>query len=164
MLRLRELEATGKEVVHLQIGEPDFDTPKNIIEAAKQALDDGYTHYGPSAGLPILRQAICREMEKTRGLKVTPDQVVVTPGGKPIMFYTLMALIDPGDEVIIASPAYPIYESVANFIGAKVVHLPLLEEKDFRFDGEELYKDIQSQDKAYNSKLTTEPNWWHIDS
>jgi len=140
LAKAKELEAKGKEVVHLQIGEPDFDTPKNIVEAAKKALDDGYTHYGPSAGLPVLRQAICREMEKTRGLKVTPDQVIVTPGGKPVMFYTLMALIDPGDEVIIASPAYPIYESVANFIGAKVVHLPLLENKDFRFDGEELIK------------------------
>ncbi|MBN1233452.1 MAG: pyridoxal phosphate-dependent aminotransferase [Candidatus Coatesbacteria bacterium] len=147
LAKARELEAKGKEVIHLQIGEPDFDTPSNIIAAAKKALDDGFTHYGPSAGLPILREAICKEMKKTRNLDVKPDQVVIAPGGKPIMFYTMMTLIDPGDEVIIPNPGYPIYESVANYVGAKVIPLPLLEEKDFRFDPDVITKLVNEKTK-----------------
>ncbi|UCC76371.1 MAG: pyridoxal phosphate-dependent aminotransferase [Anaerolineales bacterium] len=138
LVRARALEAQGREVVHMEIGEPDFDTPSNIIEAACKALRSGYTHYGPSAGLPALREAIAAEVSKTRGISVDPDQVVVTPGGKPIMFFTIMALAGPGDEVIYPNPGFPIYESVIAFVGAKPVPVRLAEEREFRFDIEEL--------------------------
>jgi aspartate aminotransferase len=142
LVKARALEAQGRSVVHMEIGEPDFDTPANIIEAACKALHSGYTHYGPSAGLPEFREAIANEVSKTRGIKVGADQVVVTPGGKPIMFFTIMALAGPGDEVIYPNPGFPIYESVINFVGAKAVALPLLEERDFRFDVEELRRKV----------------------
>lgn len=138
LVRARALEAQGRNVIHMEIGEPDFDTPSNIIEAACKALHSGYTHYGPSAGFPELRKAIADEVSKTRGIEVDPDQVVVTPGGKPIMFFTIMALAGSGDEVMYPNPGFPIYESVINFVGAKAVPLPLLEEREFRFDVEEL--------------------------
>ena len=138
LVRARALEAQGREVVHLEIGEPDFDTPSNIIEAACRALHSGYTHYGPSAGLPEFRKAIAEDVSKSRGIEVDPNQVVVTPGGKPIMFFAIMALAEPGDEVIYPNPAYPIYESVINFVGAKAVPLRLSEEREFRFDVDEL--------------------------
>jgi len=137
LVRARALEAQGREVVHMEIGEPDFDTPSNIIEAACKALRSGYTHYGPSAGLPALREAIAAEVSKTRGISVDPDQVVVTPGGKPIMFFTIMALAGAGDEVIYPNPGFPIYESVIAFVGAKPVPVRLAEEREFRFDVEE---------------------------
>lgn len=121
LVRAKELEAQGRNVIHLEIGEPDFDTPINIREAAKAALDEGYTHYGPSAGLPILRQAIAEEITRTRGVGVGPDNVVVTPGGKPIIFFSLLAGVDPGDEVIYPNPGFPIYESVINWMGARAV-------------------------------------------
>lgn len=135
LVKARALEAKGKNVVHLEIGEPDFDTPPNIIQAAKDALDKGFTHYGPAAGLPETRQAIADYINRTRGYDLwKPEEIVVTPGGKPIMFFGMMACIDEGDEVIYPNPGFPIYESVINFLKAKPVPLPLREEKEFRFD------------------------------
>lgn len=135
LVKARALEAQGKSVVHLEIGEPDFDTPPNIIQAAKDALDKGFTHYGPAAGLPEARKAVADYINKTRGYDIWDgDHVVITPGAKPIMFYGMMAIIDPGDEVIYPNPGFPIYESVINFLGAKPVPLPLREDKEFRFD------------------------------
>ncbi|MCC7431442.1 pyridoxal phosphate-dependent aminotransferase [bacterium] len=138
LARARELEAKGKNIVHLEIGEPDFDTPKNIREAAKKAIDDGWTHYGPSAGLPQVRDVIAEHFCETRGINATRENIVITPGGKPIMFFALMALLGEGDEAIYPNPGFPIYESVINFSGAKAVPIPLREEKNFGFDVEEL--------------------------
>lgn len=138
LAKAKALEAQGKNLVHLYIGEPDFDTPKHIIDAGVEALTGGYTHYGPAAGLPELRQAIAEHTTKTRETEFTPDQVVVTPGAKPIMFFAILALVNEGDEVIYPNPGFPIYESVINFVGAKAVPLPLREENDFAFDPEEL--------------------------
>jgi len=138
LVRARQLEAQGRDVVHLEIGEPDFDTPKNICDAAVKALRGGYTHYNPSAGYPEIRKIISDEINKTRGLKTNPEQVVITPGAKPIMFFTILATVDKGDEVIYPNPGFPIYESLINFIGAKAVAVPLREENDFRMDVEEL--------------------------
>ena len=134
LARARGLEAQGREIIHLEIGEPDFDTPTHIVEAAATALRDGYTHYGPALGLPELRDAIAEYVSKSRGIDVTRDQVCVSPGGKPIMFWTILALCQDGDEVICPNPSYPIYESMANFVGATVIPLPILEDRDFRFD------------------------------
>ncbi|HEX2439794.1 MAG TPA: pyridoxal phosphate-dependent aminotransferase [Methylomirabilota bacterium] len=134
LARARALERQGREIVHLEIGEPDFDTPAHIKEAAKRALDANATHYGPSAGLPELREAIAKHTAETRGVPVSPEQVVVTPGAKPIMFFTIMALVDRGDEVIYPNPGFPIYESVINFVGGVPVPIPLREESDFGFD------------------------------
>src|SRR5512132_3638525 len=134
LARAKALERQGKEIVHLEIGEPDFDTPAHIKEAAKRALDANATHYGPSAGLPELREAIAKHTTETRGVPVSPEQVVVTPGAKPIMFFTIMALVDRGDEVIYPNPGFPIYESVINFVGATPVPMPLIESRGFAFD------------------------------
>ncbi len=134
----RALEAQGKEIIHLEIGEPDFDTPGNIIEAACRALRSGKTHYTPAAGVPELRQAIAKYIASTRGIDVSPDQVVVVPGGKPIMFYVIMALAEEGDEVIYPNPGFPIYESMINFVGAKPVPMPLREANGFSCDVHEL--------------------------
>lgn len=136
--KARALERQGKEIVHLEIGEPDFDTPKNVVEAAVGALHNGWTHYGPSAGLADLRQAIAEEVSRSRGVTVKPDEVVVVPGGKPIIFFTLLALADEGDEVIYPNPGFPIYESMINYLGAKAVPIRLHEEKDFSLDVDEL--------------------------
>jgi aspartate/methionine/tyrosine aminotransferase len=138
LVKARALEAQGKDVVHLEIGEPDFDTPRHIIEAAKEALDQGYTHYGPSAGLPELREAIAHDVGRSRSIAIRPEQVVVTPGAKPIMFYVLLALAQPGDEVIYPNPGFPIYESVIRFVGARPVPIPLREERQFSLDVNEL--------------------------
>jgi len=138
LAKARKLEAKGKNIIHLEIGEPDFDTPRNVVDAGIQALNDGYTHYNPSAGLPEFREVIAKEISETRGINVTPDQVVVTPGAKPIMFFCIMALANEGDEVIYPNPGFPIYESVINFIGAKAVPIQLREENDFRLDTDEL--------------------------
>jgi aspartate aminotransferase len=136
--RARQLEHQGKNIVHLEIGEPDFDTPKNVVEAAVDALHKGWTHYGPSAGLPELRQAIAEEVSRSRGVKVTPDEVVVVPGGKPIIFFSLLALADVGDEVIYPNPGFPIYESMIDYVGAKALPYRLHEERDFNLDVNEL--------------------------
>ncbi len=136
--RGRALEAEGRHIVHLEIGEPDFDTPQNIREAAKRALDEGWTHYGPPLGQPVLREAIARESKRFRGLDVDPKNVVVTPGAKPIMYYAILALIEPGDEVIYPDPGFPIYESMTRFTGGTPVPYALREENDFRLDPDEL--------------------------
>lgn len=138
MVKARALEAKGRDVVHLEIGEPDFDTPGNIIEAGSDALHKGFTHYGPSAGMPKLRQTVAEYVSETRGVDVSPDEVVVVPGGKPIIFFTILALIEEGDEVIYPNPGFPIYESMINFLGAKAVPIRLREEMDFRLDVDEL--------------------------
>ena len=139
LVKARALEAQGKNIVHLEIGEPDFDTPPNVIQAAKDALDKGFTHYGPAAGLPDARKAVADYVNKTRGYaKYDADHVVITPGAKPIMFFGMMACIDEGDEVIYPNPGFPIYESVINFLQAKPVPLQLREDKEFRFDVEDL--------------------------
>ena len=134
LVRARALEAQGRDIIHLEIGEPDFDTPRHIVEAGKQALDEGWTHYGPTQGLPELREAIASYICRTRGIKVGAEHVCVVPGGKPIIFFPLMALVEPGDEVIYPNPGFPIYESMINFLGAKPVPIPLVEERGFSFD------------------------------
>ncbi|MCX7784677.1 MAG: pyridoxal phosphate-dependent aminotransferase [candidate division WOR-3 bacterium] len=131
LVRARQLEAQGKNIIHLEIGEPDFDTPQNIKEAAKKAIDEGYTHYGPSQGLPELRNVIAEKAGELRGMTFTPDEVVVTPGAKPIMSFAIMALVEDNDEVIYVNPGFPIYESMIKFMGGKAVPLPLLEKNDF---------------------------------
>jgi len=138
LVRARALEAEGRDVIHLEIGEPDFDTPRNVIEAGCTALRDGWTHYGPSAGLPDLRQAIVDYVNRSRGTTFAPEHVVVTPGGKPIMFFAIMALLEAGDEAIYPDPGFPIYRSMIDFVGATAVPIPLREEKEFRLDVEEL--------------------------
>lgn len=134
LARARALEAQGRSVIHLEIGEPDFDTPKHVVDAAKRALDEGWTHYGPTPGLPELRQAIAEYVSRTRGIPVTGGQVVVTPGAKPILFFTMLAVLEPGDEVIYPNPGFPIYESVIRFCGATPVPVPLVEQRGFSFD------------------------------
>lgn len=134
LARAKALEAQGKDVIHLEIGEPDFDTPANIIEAARQALLDGYTHYTPAAGIPPLREAIAKHVGELRGLQVRPENVVVVPGGKPVMFFSLLALVEPGDEVVMPNPTFPIYESMVRFLGARPVFVRLREEEGFGFD------------------------------
>jgi aspartate/methionine/tyrosine aminotransferase len=138
LVRARALEAQGRNVVHLEIGEPDFDTPGHITESAVEALHGGATHYGPSAGLPALRDAIAEDSTRRRGAKATPEMVVVTPGGKPIMFFVILALIDEGDEVLYPNPGYPIYESMIRYIGGVPVPVRLLEEKKFELDVDQL--------------------------
>ena len=136
--KARALERLGRSIIHLEIGEPDFDTPENVVEAAVVALRNGWTHYGPSAGLPELRQTIADYVSRTRGVAVMPDEVVVVPGGKPIMFFTMLALIEEGDEVIYPNPGFPIYESMINYVGGKAVPIQLREERDFAMDVDEL--------------------------
>lgn len=134
LAKARALEAQGRKIIHLEIGEPDFNTPENIRAAAKKALDNGYTHYGPAPGLPELRSIIAAYMSKHLGVSYSDSQVVVTPGGKPIMFFSILACVDEGDEVIYPNPGFPIYESVINLAGAKPVPLVLKEDTGFRFD------------------------------
>ena len=136
--RARALEKQGKEIIHLEIGEPDFDTPANVLEAGVKALHEGWTHYGPAAGLPDLRQTIADYVSRTRKVPVSSDEVVVVPGGKPIIFFTILALIESGDEVIYPNPGFPIYESMVNYSVGKAVPLPIREERDFSVDVKEL--------------------------
>src|SRR5260370_10421676 len=136
--KARALERQGKSIIHLEIGEPDFDTPANVVEAGVDALRKGWTHYGPSAGLPDLRQTIADYVSRTRGVKVASEEVVVVPGGKPIIFFTILALIDEGDEVIYPNPGFPIYESMIHYVGGKAVPIHLREERDFSLDVDEL--------------------------
>ncbi len=137
LARAKALEAQGREIIHLEIGEPDFDTPAHIVEAAVRALHEGHTHYTPAAGIPELREAIARHIRRSRGIDVGPEHVVVTPGAKPIMFFTILALLESGDEAIYPNPGFPIYESMIRFVGATPVPLPLREENGFRFDPDE---------------------------
>jgi len=136
--RARALAATGKDIVFLQIGEPDFDTPANVREAAKKALDEGLTHYPPYPGLPELRIAIAEDTTARRGFEAKPENVFVTVGGKGVMVYAIMALVDPGDEVIVPDPGYPIYESITRFVGGTPVPIPIRQSNDFRLDVDEL--------------------------
>jgi len=145
LARARALEAQGKEIIHLELGEPDFETPKHISDATVKALRDGHTRYGPAPGMLEFRQVIAENVSRSRGIDVRPEHVVVTPGGKPIMFFAILALVDEGDEVIYPDPGFPIYESMIRFVGAKAVPLPLREEKDFGFDTDELAKLITSK-------------------
>jgi aspartate aminotransferase len=138
LVRARALEAKGKDIVHLEIGEPDFDTPRNIIDAGADALRSGWTHYGPSAGLPDLRDCIAQYLNRSRGTSYMAENIIVTPGGKPIMFFVILALLEPGDEAIYPNPGFPIYESMINFTGATAVPSPIREEKDFALDVDEL--------------------------
>lgn len=147
MARAKKLEAEGKKVIHLEIGEPDFDTPQNIKDAAKKALDAGQTHYGPSAGLPAHRQAIADYYSKHIGVNITPDMVVVTPGAKPIMSFAITALLNEGDECIVPDPGFPIYQSMVKFNGAVPVPVTLREENDFRMDLDELKKKVNKKTK-----------------
>ncbi len=134
LVRARQLEALGRHVIHLEIGEPDFPTPRHIVEAAKKALDDGWTHYGPPQGYPDLREAVARYIGRTRGIPVGPEQVSIVPGGKPIIFFPMLALLEPGDEVIYPNPGFPTYESMIRFLGAVPVPMPLVEERGFSVD------------------------------
>ena len=134
LARAKELEAKGKSVIHLEIGEPDFDTPPNIVEAGIRALREGWTHYGPSHGLPELRETIAAEVSRSRAVEVSAADVLVTPGAKPILFFSILALCNPGDEVLIPDPGFPIYESMVNYVGAVPVSIPLLPENEFRID------------------------------
>ena len=147
LVKARALEAKGRDIIHMEIGEPDFDTPANIIEAGSDALHKGWTHYGPSAGLPALREAIAEEISRSRKVPVKAEEVVVVPGGKPIIFFTILALVDEGDEVISPSPGFPIYESMINFMGAKAVPIRLREEMDFRLDVNELTRLVNERTK-----------------
>ena len=142
LAKARALEAQGREIIHLEIGEPDFDTPKHIVEAGVGALREGYTHYGPTPGLPELREAIGRNSREVRGIDTDPNLVVVTPGAKPIMFYVILALAEPGVEVIYPNPGFPIYESMIRFSGAIPVPMRLLEEKSYHPDLEDLAQKI----------------------
>lgn len=145
--RARKLEACGRSIIHLEIGEPDFNTPPNIVSAACQALHDGYTHYGPAAGFPELREAVAERVSKTRNLNVKASNVVVTPGAKPIMFFAVLALVEKGDEVIYPNPGFPIYESIIDFMGAKAVPIKLREENQFRMEVSELKKLVNKRTK-----------------
>ena len=165
LARARALEAQGRHVVHLEIGEPDFDTPANIVRAGQEALAKGFTHYGPSAGLPVLREAIAADYSRRRGVAIQPEQVVVFPGGKPVMFFMFLALLEEGDEAIYPNPGFPIYESMIQYVGAKAVPLPLRMENGFRADVTELARlvtprtkiiVINSPQNPTGSMLTTE--------
>jgi aspartate aminotransferase len=147
LAKARALEAQGRNIVHLEIGEPDFDTPDNIRKAAEKAIWGGLTHYGPSAGLMQAREAVCRYFAKDRGVEYTPDEIVLTPGGKPIIFLPILAVVDHGDEVVYPNPGYPIYESAIEFCGGKAVPLKLEESRDFRFDIAELEAKINPKTK-----------------
>jgi aspartate/methionine/tyrosine aminotransferase len=142
LLRARALEAQGRSIVHLEIGEPDFDTPSHICHAAVHALRAGATHYGPAAGTPELREAIAEDSTRRRGAKATPEMVVVTPGAKPIMFFLILALVDEGDEVLYPNPGFPIYESMIRYIGGQPVPIRLIEEEGFALDIDQLVKKV----------------------
>lgn len=132
--RARKLEAQGRHIIHLEIGEPDFPTPAHIVEAGKKALDDGFTHYGPTMGMPELREAIAADVASTRGIAVDPSQVCITPGAKPALFYAMLGTLNEGDEVLLPDPGFPIYASLARYLGAVPVPVPLLEQQQFGFD------------------------------
>jgi aspartate/methionine/tyrosine aminotransferase len=134
LVRARALEAQGRSVIHLEIGEPDFPTPPHIVEAAKRALDQGWTHYGPPQGYPELREAVAESVSASRGIKVGPEHVSIVPGGKPIIFFPMLALLEPGDEVIYPNPGFPIYESMIRYLGATPVPMRLVESRGFSFD------------------------------
>src|SRR5579872_35613 len=147
LVRARALEATGRNVIHLDLGEPDFPTPAHIVEAAKKALDEGWTHYGPTQGYPELREAVAAHFSATRGIRVGAQHVSIVPGGKPIIFFPMLALLEPGDEVIYPDPGFPIYQSMIQFLGATPVPIPLLESRGFSFDLDVLRNKLSSKTK-----------------
>ena len=147
LVKAKALEQQGKHVVHLEIGQPDFPTPAHVVEAGKRALDEGWTGYGPTAGFPDFRESIASYISRTRGIRVGADNVCVVPGGKPIMFFVMMALLEPGDEVIYPNPGFPIYESLIEFLGATAVPMPLVESRGFSFDLDELEAKLSSRTK-----------------
>jgi aspartate aminotransferase len=147
LAKARALEAQGREIIHLEIGEPDFDTPAHIVEAGCRALRSGHTHYTPTAGIPELRAAIAADVARSRGIEVDPEQVVVTPGGKPIMFFAILALVEEGDEVLLPNPSFPIYESMVDFAGGRAVPVPLRQENEFRFDLDEFRAGLSERTK-----------------
>jgi aspartate/methionine/tyrosine aminotransferase len=147
LAKARRLEAEGMDVVHLEIGEPDFDTPANIVEAASNALGDGFTHYNPSPGYPEVRERIAEEVSRTRNISVTGENVVITPGGKPIMFFIIMALVDEGDQVLYPNPGFPIYESMIRFMGGEAVPMRLHESNDFNLDVDEVAGQVTPRTK-----------------
>jgi aspartate/methionine/tyrosine aminotransferase len=134
LARARALEKQGRNIIHLEIGEPDFPTPRHIVEAGKRALDEGWTKYGPTQGFPELREAIASYISRTRGITVGAENVCVVPGGKPIMYFLMTALLEPGDEVVFPDPSFPIYESLIHFLGATAVGVPVVESRGFSFD------------------------------
>src|SRR4051812_28073857 len=162
LVRARALEAKGQNIIHLEIGEPDFPTPHHIVEAGKRALDEGWTHYGPTQGLPELREAIAAEIAKTRGVAVGPEHVCITPGAKPIMFFAMLALLEAGDEVIYPDPGFPIYRSVANYLGTKLVPIPLLENRGFSFDLDVLRDRINDRTRMLILNSPQNPTGGHI--
>ncbi len=145
LAKAKALEARGRDIIHLEIGEPDFDTAEHIVEAGCRALRSGETHYTPTAGIPELREAIAEDVSKSRGIGVDPAQVVVTPGGKPIMFFAILALVEEGDEVLLPNPSFPIYESMVDFVGATPVFVPLRQENGFRFDLDEFREGLSGK-------------------
>jgi aspartate/methionine/tyrosine aminotransferase len=147
LVRAKQLQAEGRSIIHLEIGEPDFDTPENIVDSAIQALKNGAHHYGPSAGLPELRKAIAEDVSKRRGVTVKPSEVVVTPGAKPVIFFAALAMLDPGDEAIYPNPGFPIYESMINYVGAKAVPVPLREDRNWSLDIDELAHSLTPKTK-----------------
>ncbi len=147
LVKAKALEASGKSVIHLEIGEPDFDTPQMVVSAAKQALDEGWTHYGPTQGLPELRNVIASYISRTRSISVGPEHVCVVPGGKPVMFFTMLALLEAGDEVIFPDPGFPIYRSMIRFLDATPVSLPLVESRGFSIDLDYLKSRITDRTK-----------------
>src|SRR6202011_401447 len=138
LARARQLEEQGAEIVHLEIGEPDFATPPHIVAAAEAAIEDGYTHYTPAGGIPEVREAVAAHYAARIGMDVSGGEVILTPGSKNILLFAMLALIEPGDEVIVPDPGYPIYASLVSFMGARPVSLRLSEERGFRFDATEL--------------------------
>ncbi len=147
LAKARALEKQGRNVIHLEIGEPDFPTPPHVVEAGKQALDEGWTKYGPTPGFPEFREAIAAYVSRTRGVKVSGENVCVVPGGKPIMFFSMIALLEVGDEVIFPDPGFPIYESVIRFLGATPVPIPLVESRGFSFDLDTLRDRLSNKTK-----------------
>ena len=147
LAKAKRLEAEGMDIIHLEIGEPDFDTPRNIVDAGIKALGGGFTHYGPSPGLMEVRERIAEEISRTRNISVAADNVVITPGGKPIMFFAMLALVDEGDEVLYPNPGFPIYESMINFLGGVPVPMKLLAERDFSVNVDEVAAQITPRTK-----------------
>ena len=147
LAKAKALEAQGKDIIHLEIGEPDFDTPKNIVEAGVDALRNGWTHYGPANGQPEAREVVADYVARTRGIEVGADEVTIVPGGKPTMFYAMLALIEQGDEVIYPNPGFPIYESMVNFTGGKAVACPIRESNHFALDPQDVISRLTPKTK-----------------
>jgi len=147
LAKAKALEAKGKNIIHLEIGQPDFPTPQHVRDAGKKAIDDGWTGYGPTAGFPDVREAIAEYISRTRNIRVAGSNVVVVPGGKPIMYFSMMATLEPGDEVMYPNPGFPIYESVINYLGATAVPMPLIESRGFSFDLAEFERKLSPRTK-----------------